>query len=551
MASGPTSFSETRSLDKDQHLTCSICMDIFVDPVTTICGHTFCKKCLHFNLMYNDRSCPLCKTILTRIPDVNIVLRDIIQQQKKKNDDVYTGKDGEVACDICTGEKLKAKKSCLVCLTSYCSTHLENHYSTKRLEGHKLVAPVKNLDERACLKHGRPLELFSRRQQRCICVRCLDERPEELVAIEDEQDMKKAKLENTKMDLQEKIKKRETKMDEIKASLNSCKDHLDNEWWDIEAVFTAVIAIVEEAQANILQPLKDRRQVLEKDAKSLEEELKAAIKKLKETISELDKISTCEDHILFLQNYPSLEDVDGRDCSEMELDTSLCFGTMRKTTSIMMEQIQLQLEKLTSIELKRVPKFTEDVKLDPATAHKRLVVSDDGKEVKDGGEDQGVDDTPERFDMFCSVLGLNRLTSGKFYWEVEVSNKTGWDLGVARGDANRKGKISLHPYNDYWVIVHYEDDKYTAVTKSPVRLYLKEKPEKVGVFVDYEEGLISFYDVTAQSHIYSFTKCSFRDALLPYFNPHVKQEEKNANPLIISAVDEEMMCDEQGKAGSL
>ncbi|KAM7377089.1 hypothetical protein PAMA_013732 [Pampus argenteus] len=489
MASASVSPSKSTPLEK--HLTCSICMEPFEDPVTTDCGHLFCKACLHCNFMYNDMMCPLCKQLLSKTPDVNIVLRNIVQQFKKtleiKNDDQFTGAHGEVACDVCTEQILKANKSCLVCLASYCSTHLENHFSTERLKGHKLVEPVENLDERACLTHGRPLELYSRKQQKCICVRCIEEGQEEVVSTEDEWDKKKTKLENHKTELQQKIKKRMTKVEEINTSLRSCEEQLDNEWWDIEAIFTAVIAIVEEAHARAHQPLKDRR-----------------------------------------QRYPSLQDMDDvKDWTEVELDTSLSFGTMRQSTATMMENIQEQLEKLTSI---------VDVKLDPATAHQRLVLSDDGKEVKDGGEDNEAHDAPERFDLFGSILGLNKLTSGKSYWEVEVRNKTGWDLGVARGDANRKGTLSLNPDNGYWVVVHYEEENYAALTDPPVRLTLKEKPQKVGVFVDYEEGLVSFYDVTAQTHIYSFTECSFTDELLPYLSPHVKQDNKNSDPLIISAV---------------
>uniref|UniRef100_A0A672H3Z7 B30.2/SPRY domain-containing protein n=1 Tax=Salarias fasciatus TaxID=181472 RepID=A0A672H3Z7_SALFA len=138
-----------------------------------------------------------------------------------------------------------------------------------------------------------------------------------------------------------------------------------------------------------------------------------------------------------------------------------------------------------------------DVKLDPATAHRSLVVSPDGKKVKDGGTNSGVPDTAERFDLFGSILGLNGLTSGRAYWEVDVGCKSGWDLGVARRSANRKGKLELNPEEGYWVAVHFED-------KIP-----KEKPKTVGVFVDYEEGLVSFYDVKTQSHIYSFSECLF------------------------------------------
>ncbi|XP_060886777.1 E3 ubiquitin-protein ligase TRIM39-like [Labrus mixtus] len=539
MASAQASPCDTGSMEKN--FTCTICMDLFVDPVTTACGHSFCKNCLSRNFLYNDLACPLCKRYLSQTPDVNIIMRSIVEEMKKpipeNNENEYTGASGEVACDVCTERKLKAKKSCLVCLASYCSTHLQNHSATQRLKGHKLVQPVENLDERACLQHGRPLELYSRTKERCICVLCMEDNKEVLVPTEEEWSRKKAELQNNKTEFQQKIENRKTRMDEINASLKSCEDQLNDECGAIDAVFTAVIAIVKGARDRALQPLKERRQAVEKEAKDIEEKMKAEICQLVKTISELDDISALEDHILFLQKYPSLQDLDNiKDCPEVELDTSLSFGTMRKITTAMLESIQQELERLTPIEIQRIPKFTVDVRLDPATAHQHLILSDDGKEVKDGEEDQEVPDSPERFDVFGSVLGLNRLTSGKSYWEVEVRNKTGWDLGVARGDANRKGKLTLTPDNGYWVTVHFEDEKYAALTSPPARLSLTEKPQKVGVFVDYEEGLVSFYDVASKSHIYSFTDCSFNGRIFPYFSPHGKKDEENMDPLIISSV---------------
>uniref|UniRef100_A0A3B3UXV7 B30.2/SPRY domain-containing protein n=1 Tax=Poecilia latipinna TaxID=48699 RepID=A0A3B3UXV7_9TELE len=141
-----------------------------------------------------------------------------------------------------------------------------------------------------------------------------------------------------------------------------------------------------------------------------------------------------------------------------------------------------------------------DVKLDSATAHHCLVLSNDGKRVRDGGEKPKAPDDPERFDTFGSVLGINRLNRGRAYWEVEVKNKSGWDLGVARRSANRKGVLKVNTDNGYWVAVHFKDRKYAALTVPPTSLPLSEKPQKVGVFVDYEEGVVSFYDVMNKSY---------------------------------------------------
>ncbi|XP_054914570.1 uncharacterized protein LOC129378287 [Poeciliopsis prolifica] len=520
----------------EKNLTCSICMDIFTDPVTTSCGHSFCKKCLERSIspyQVND-ICPLCKTKLNTPLDVNIVLRDIATQMKNTISNRSSGAPGEVPCDVCKEPKQKATKSCLVCLASYCPDHLENH-SNPRLKGHKLVEPVENLDERACLVHGRPLELYSRNQQRSICVLCMEGGQDDVVSTEEEWLKKKTELENTKKDLEDRIEIRKMKMDEIKKALEKCKDLIENEWWDIEAVFTALINIVEAAQKEALRSLKNRREAMEKEAKNLNDEMENEINKIEKTITELDDISSLEDHILFLERYPCLSYQDDMtDWTDVELDTTLSFGSMRKTTTRMVKEIQQELEKLDTTEIKRLQKFSVDIKLDPETAHQRLILSPDGKKVQDGGENQEVADSPERFDEFGSVLGLNSLTTGKAYWEVDVNNKSGWDLGVARGSADRKGKLTLSPEKGYWVLVHYEAENYAAMTEPPTRVSLDRKPNKVGVFVDYEEGLLSFYDVTTKSHIYSFTECSFKDELHPYFSPHMKQEKTNSEAMIIS-----------------
>ncbi|XP_044038937.1 E3 ubiquitin-protein ligase TRIM21-like isoform X2 [Siniperca chuatsi] len=345
----------------------------------------------------------------------------------------------------------------------------------------------------------------------------------------DAQKLLKTRQDRMSADLQLKIQMREQKIAEVRSSVKACKGSLDTEWLEINNVFSEVMRVVEDARQKALQPLEERRQRLKREAHDLVQKLQKEIDKLKKTTDVLDKNPDFQ--------VPLLTGLDeSRDWENVSVDTSFSFGTLRTTTSNMMEQIHQKLEKLSSVELKRIPTFAVDVKLDPTTAHRCLVLSPDGKKVRDGGKNQTVPDAPERFDMFGSVLGINRLTSGKSYWEVDVSNKTGWDLGVARRNAHRKGKLSLTPDNGYWVTVHYEDEKYAALSAPPVSLSLTVKPQKVGVFVDYKEGLVSFYDVTAQSHFYSFTGCSFTDEIFPYFSPHLEQNGKNSNPLIISAV---------------
>ncbi|KAI5607678.1 zinc finger protein RFP, partial [Silurus asotus] len=177
-----------------------------------------------------------------------------------------------------------------------------------------------------------------------------------------------------------------------------------------------------------------------------------------------------------------------------------------------------------------------DVILDPDSAHPKLILSADGKHVTCGDEEQNLPDTPQRFTKYGNVVGKQSFSSGRFYYEVQVRGKTKWDLGVVRENINRKGKITVTPQNGFWTVVLRNETQYIAGADPPVPLTLREKVEKVGVFVDYDEGLVSFYDVNSRSHIYSFTGQTFTEKLYPFFSPCLNNGGKNSAPLIITPV---------------
>ncbi|PWA25502.1 hypothetical protein CCH79_00020706, partial [Gambusia affinis] len=145
---------------------------------------------------------------------------------------------------------------------------------------------------------------------------------------------------------------------------------------------------------------------------------------------------------------------------------------------------------------------------------------------------------PQRFSLFPNVLGQQSFSSGRFYFEVQVKGKTKWTLGVARESINRKGNINLNPQNGFWTVGLRNGNEYLAAAGPSVRLHLHPGPQKVGVFVDYQEGLVSFYDVDAAALIYSFTGCCFKEKLYSFFSPGLNDGGTNCSPLIICPVDQ-------------
>ncbi|MBN3300524.1 A33 protein, partial [Amia calva] len=176
-----------------------------------------------------------------------------------------------------------------------------------------------------------------------------------------------------------------------------------------------------------------------------------------------------------------------------------------------------------------------DVTLDPNTAEARLILSEDKKQVKYGDQRQALPDNRERFNPIVNVLGKEGFTSGRHYWEVEVGMKTEWDLGVAEESINRKGRISLAPENGYWTVWLRNGDEYRALEDDSIPLNLSLRPRKIGVFVDYEAGQVSFYNVEARSHIYTFID-TFTEKLYPFFSPTTYKTGRKYIPLIISPV---------------
>ncbi|XP_065268955.1 butyrophilin subfamily 1 member A1-like [Emys orbicularis] len=179
--------------------------------------------------------------------------------------------------------------------------------------------------------------------------------------------------------------------------------------------------------------------------------------------------------------------------------------------------------------------YAVDVTLDPNTAHPNLVLSEDQKTVTYDDRRQDRPENPERFTTYPTALGANRFTGGKFYWEVEMGDKTSWTVGVCRESVIRTGKVRLTPGNGHWA-VWLRDGKYEACTSPPrTPLPVSAMPSRVGIFLDYERGEVSFYNVTDRSHLFTFPD-TFSGTLRPYFYVGYKEEGKNTAPLTICPV---------------
>ncbi|XP_045894356.1 E3 ubiquitin-protein ligase TRIM11-like isoform X4 [Micropterus dolomieu] len=505
-------------LTEDQFL-CSICLDVFTDPVAIPCGHNFCKTCIteHWNSNVLCQ-CPNCKEVFNTKPELQVntfisemaaQFRQSQQKASSSSSEQQAAKPGEVPCDVCTGTKLKALKSCLVCLASYCETHLEPHLTMAGLKRHQLIDPVENLEGRMCTKHDKLLELFCKTDQMCVCMLCtvLDHKTHDVVPLKEEYEGKKAELGKTEAETQQMIQKRRLKIQEIKRSVELSKEDADREIAGGVQVFSALKESVERSQAELIDTIKEKQRETEKQAEGFIKELEQEISELKKRSSEVEQLSRSEDHLHLLQRLLSLNAAPPtKDWTKVSVCPPSHEGTVRRAVNQLEETLSKLMKKLLQAELKRVQQYAVDVTLDPDIVHPRPAQSNDKQQANQGS------------DCRC-VLSKQGFTSGKFYFAVHVKKWSTWTLGVAIKLANMKEKITLSATNGYWTVCHKWRGGFFAPADPSICFSPKSQPEKVGVFVDYEEGLVSFYDVDAAAHIYSFTGCRFTEKLYPYFSP--------------------------------
>ncbi|XP_072094312.1 zinc-binding protein A33-like [Mobula birostris] len=437
---------------------CPICLDFFTNPVILECGHNFCRSCITRCWEREVRnSCPECREVFAnRTLRANRALANLV-------------------------EKVRNVK----------------------------LNPKRKESKLHCEEHEEELKLFCETDKTLICVICAvaqEHREHRFLPIQEAvkiyMDQLKSSLDSLTMkksDFQEKEKQQKEKISGVRALSHSVQSHITSQFAELRQIIT-------EKEQSLLRDLREEEARIINEMEKNLREIQENIRIIQEEISKLEEQKDQKDSVIFLmkdarRNRRITDDIQKLSVTDEALPVEKFVHPYLLNTVL----------RGTFDAINRV-----SVTLDVETANLELKVSEDRKSVRRTETRWNLPDTGKRFTDWPCVLGSEGFTSGRCYWEVEVAGNRVWWLGVAAEFVQRKGRVKLSPETGFWVITRV-DDVFGALTSPESRLPAGSIAGRVGVYLSYESGIISFYNAETKSHLHTFTGNKFRGKLYPFF----------------------------------
>ncbi|XP_056409181.1 E3 ubiquitin/ISG15 ligase TRIM25-like [Hyla sarda] len=505
------------SADLKDELTCSICLNIFRDPVTLRCGHNFCLDCIDRLLGEQDSTgvykCPACNKIFSERPSPqrNVTLSSIAQRflsTKPEEEEAMV-----ILCSYCIHSSVPAVKSCLLCEASLCEDHLRVHSKSPE---HVLSDPTAAPEITKCSIHKEILKYYCSEDEECICVSCslvgkhkghsvdllpdaahtmkeqLNDIQENLTKMRDEAENKLQFLQDRKTKLSEKaaeIKRRQT---DIIRNIRSQLDLLEIQ----------VVSEISQQEEKASLSLSDLIQQLGKDR----DDLSTIIGNIKEIDDMTDPLTILQEGASYFQQV----DTNNEKTEEPNIQT---VGNLDE--GLISEMIHTKIYDI-------VMGINDDLhcheatglSLDSNTASNNVSLSEDFKSASRTDDGQNVYENPGRFTTHAQVLSTKSFSSGRHYWEVETNPTNYWMMGMCYPSIERNGPKSwVGASHKSWGL-RREYNRYSMSHGGKViSLPTYSSGHRVRVYLDYEAGRLSFYELCHPlKHLHTF-KTTFTEPL--------------------------------------
>ncbi|KAM9329457.1 E3 ubiquitin-protein ligase TRIM39-like [Gastrophryne carolinensis] len=495
------------SADLRKELECSVCLNVYTDPVMLKCGHNYCRVCIDRVLETQEGAggyfCPECRETFQERPALhrNIKLGNVVENFMSIQPDQ---EDIGFLCTYCVDSPVAAVKSCQHCEAFLCEKHLKFHNKSAE---HVLTNPTPFLGNRKCRVHKKMLEYYCIEDSTCVCVSCSlagEHRGHRVETFLEASENRKQKLKNVLPKLTTMREEIETRIQNLGESKKKAEEEMADRNEQITAMISDLRRQLEDLEKKLPSKISyeiDRFTRLSSALEIKKDELSRKMRHIEELCNTTDPLTVLQESDTGdlcdteeggneVKKKPEKQIHDGGDLDITGISVSM------QTLSVLIREVNLGF----------YIEEAADISLDADTAFVRIQISADGKSAS--WTNYGFYQiTPQRFQNYQQVLSSQSFSSGRHYWEVDVGGSSAWSVGMCFPSISRTEYIGAIGDNDKSWCLYFSGAEYQVKHKGEViRLSEPLSSKRVRIYLDYEAGRLCFYDVCDPiRHIHTFT----------------------------------------------
>ncbi|XP_040214344.1 uncharacterized protein LOC120944358 [Rana temporaria] len=498
------------SADLRDELKCSICLNLYKEPISLKCGHSFCWNCIVRALDTQEESglysCPECRVRYTEYPTLekNRKLCNIVECFRSAHQE-----ETEVLCTYCDFPTA-ALKTCLLCEASFCEKHLSNH---SKSPDHILTKPTASFGERKCSVHQEVLKYYCTEDSACICMSCWvagEHRGHQVELLNEASEKKKANLRESTIVL-------DFWRREIPRRIENLESHRTQEdrkqiavAGRVTELFRDIRRHLDDVEERVLTEISRQKEQVSQSVSDLIQQLETQQNKLSRKMNQMKELCKLPDPLIVLKTPPNGEDIS----PEVEDSTKDTRNAPCINEQMISQILDRELHKFTKKlkDLMKKSQFSvmekDNILFDINTAHENIFISKKQTVATYTAMEENRSDGPNRFKS-SQVLSLQSFTSGEHYWEVDVSEAEEWLIGVATETIERKiaGRDFIIGYNDNsWALSQISSRLHARHRDTSENIESKSLLKIIGIYLDYEAGHLSFYQMCDPiRHLHTFS----------------------------------------------
>ncbi|KAM4697715.1 E3 ubiquitin/ISG15 ligase TRIM25-like [Rhinophrynus dorsalis] len=501
--------------DLREELDCSICMDAYADPVMLRCGHNFCQACIESVLDSQERSglytCPECRKRFNErpVPQRNAKLCNIVQHFISANPEQ---KETGVFCTYCD-VPVTAVKTCVQCEMPLCGVHLQKHNQSV---DHVLSEPTTSSCSRKCNIHNELLKYYCSMDSACVCVSCClvgDHRGHQVETLSEASEKKKDILRNVLEEFGSERVEAELEVQSLQNDLNEVQEKAAGVTQKVTALFRDLREQLKALEQKVLNEISTQEEWVSHQLNAQIHNLEVQMYHLSRKTRHIEQLCEMTDPLSFLResetaelhdaDYLYIKAINKENKNDQVGDVDEFLISIILHTSL--DDIVAGTKVMSEFNVQE--NSESDILLNEETARFALGISGDLKTAYSKDINRLYLRTPGRFKDYDQVLSTRSFSSGRHYWEVETSKLGDWSVGMSYPTIKRKGMKSSFGCNKISWTLSKSDSIYSVVHDSKEKLLHPEMTcHKLGLYLDYEAGRLSFYKLCEPiGHLHTFT----------------------------------------------